>query len=129
MMLKPDSLKMYHKRQQLWPKTGLSPSMMPCYKGLFYQACLESTSTVYNSKELPVFDVEDVDHYVIQSFDFTTKLHEYRLESYKAAKILFTISAENWLGNFFRRESWVIAPFAHSERPKQEISKKETGLC
>jgi hypothetical protein len=39
---------MYHKRQQLWPKTGFSPSMMPCSKGLFYQACLENTSTVYN---------------------------------------------------------------------------------
>ncbi|KAI8080653.1 hypothetical protein BDF21DRAFT_472049 [Thamnidium elegans] len=26
---------MYHKRQQLWPKTGFSSSMMPCSKGLF----------------------------------------------------------------------------------------------
>ena len=44
----PDSLKVYHKRQQLWQNTGLSPSMSPCSNGLFRQACQENTSTVYN---------------------------------------------------------------------------------
>ena len=46
-----DSWKTYHMEQHPWSKTGFSPSMMPCSKGLVPQGRLENASLNYNSPE------------------------------------------------------------------------------
>ena len=49
----PDSSKTYHIVAMLESKTGFSPSMVPCSKGLYTQAATENASLNYNSDWKP----------------------------------------------------------------------------